>query len=402
VTQDTSPDTQATLLLVATLATSTAAPADPILKPAEYRRIRAHLAAKGHRLGDLLGPDAATLVEACADIVPPARLHALLGRGFRLAQALDQWAARSIWVVGTDDAAYPSRLHSRFGTDAPPLLYGCGNVDLLEAGGLAVVGSRDCDDETLAWTTEIGRRAARSRCTVVSGGARGVDLTAMRASLDAGGTATGVIADNLFREVLDAGFRDHLQAGTLVLVSANDPRQRFFASLRMQRNKYIYAMADAALVVATGFKEGGTWAGANEQLRHLRHVPVFVRVPTEPSPGLDALRTRGARTWPDPATPAEFARIVRGATTTDDGVGVPDTSTRPLDGADVAPTPAGVPADHPIIGRGTSTPLSRASGAGVGGGGSNGPAGTPAPPRASRQGKKAVRPPSARQATLPL
>lgn len=325
-----SADTQATLLLTAPLATTAKAPADPLLKPAEFRKVQDRVANSGHALGDFLGRDASPLIDAYDDLVPASRLNDLLGRGFRLAQALDQWSARSIWVIGVTDEAYPSRLRTHFGNDAPPLLYGCGNPDLLETGGLAVVGSRDCDEDALVWTTEVGRRAARSRCQIVSGGARGVDITAMAGALEAGGTACGVLADTLFRDVLDATYRDHLQIGTLVLISPNDPRQRFFAPLRMQRNKYVYALSDSALVVATGFRQGGTWAGADEQLRRLRHVPVYVRVPPQPSPGLSALERLGAHPWPEPATPSEFARLVRNTTPGNSeprSQNVPETST---------------------------------------------------------------------------
>ena len=337
MTPDTTRDTQAALLLGAPLIASTTAPADAILKPAEFRAVRARIFASGRSLGDLLGPNGPAIVADCADLVPVSRLNDLLARGFRLAQALDQWAARSIWVVGTTDDAYPTRLRDRFGDDAPPVLYGCGAADLLQGGGLAVVGSRDCDDDTIAWTTEIGRRAAQSRCTIVSGAARGVDLTAMAAALDAGGTAVGVIAETLFREVLNAGFRDYLQAGTLALVSPNDPRQRFFVSLRMQRNKYIYALSDSALVVDSRLNQGGTWAGAKEQLQDLRHVPVYVRVPEAASVGLDGLRALGAHPWPDPATSAEFARVVQNA----------EASGEAIDGS---------PASTPIAADPTTTP----------------------------------------------
>ena len=335
-----SPDTQATLLLTAPLTTTAKAPADALLKPAEFRKVQDRVANSGHALGDFLGRDASPLIDAYDDLVPASRLNDLLGRGFRLAQALDQWSARSIWVIGVTDEAYPSRLRTHFGNDAPPLLYGCGNPDLLEAGGLAVVGSRDCDEDALVWTTEVGRRAARSRCQIVSGGARGVDITAMAGALDAGGTACGVLADTLFRDVLDANYRDHLQSGTLVLISPNDPRQRFFASLRMQRNKYVYALSDSALVVATGLKQGGTWAGADEQLRRLRHVPVYVRVPPHPSPGLSALEHLGAHPWPEPATPSEFARLVRNTTPGNSAPrspNVPETSTASDSAPDEAP-----------------------------------------------------------------
>ena len=62
----------------------------------------------------------------------------------------------------------------------------------------------------------------------------------------------------------------------------------------MQRNKLIYALADAALVVNSDLNKGGTWTGAIEQLERLKLVPVFVRSTGETSAGLEALRKRGA------------------------------------------------------------------------------------------------------------
>jgi predicted Rossmann fold nucleotide-binding protein DprA/Smf involved in DNA uptake len=68
----------------------------------------------------------------------------------------------------------------------------------------------------------------------------------------------------------------------------------------MQRNKLIYALADAALVVSADVKKGGTWAGAIEQLEKLKLLPVFARRSDGGSPGLDALAKKGALPWPEP------------------------------------------------------------------------------------------------------
>lgn len=46
----------------------------------------------------------------------------------------------------------------------------------------------------------------------------------------------------------------------------------------MQRNKLIYALADASLVVSSDLNKGGTWAGAVEQLDKLKFVPVYAFV----------------------------------------------------------------------------------------------------------------------------
>ena len=67
----------------------------------------------------------------------------------------------------------------------------------------------------------------------------------------------------------------------------------------MQRNKVIYALSDAALVVNADINKGGTWAGAIEQLEKLHLVPVYVRSTGEPSKGLGALKAKGAMPWPN-------------------------------------------------------------------------------------------------------
>jgi DNA processing protein len=61
--------------------------------------------------------------------------------------------------------------------------------------------------------------------------------------------------------------------GQLVLVSPYDPGAGFNVGNAMQRNKLIYALADAALVVNSDFEKGGTWTGAVEQLDKLKLVP---------------------------------------------------------------------------------------------------------------------------------
>ena len=98
--------------------------------------------------------------------------------------------------------------------------------------------------------------------------------------------------------------------GRLVLVCPYDPAVRFLAGYAMQRNKLIYALADAALVVNSDHGHGGTWAGATEQLSRLHFVPVYVRRSGESCAGLDALARRGAGSWPDPQIPAEMRDIL--------------------------------------------------------------------------------------------
>ena len=291
-------NTRAILLLTAPLIIGRERPSSPkLLAAGEYNRLARRLRELQRQPADLLGDGARTLLEECRLDLDAERLDSLLDRGFLLSQALERWRTRAIWVTSRADAEYPRRLKRRLREQAPPVLYGCGNRHDLDAGGLAVVGSRNVDDTLIAYTEGVGRLTAGARRTLVSGGARGIDQAAMRGALDAGGTAACVLADSLERAATRREHRNALMDGRLALVCPYDPAAGFLVGHAMQRNKLIYALADAVLVVSAEFEKGGTWAGAVEQLDRHRFVSVYVRATGEPGKGLDALLARGARRW---------------------------------------------------------------------------------------------------------
>jgi len=158
--------------------------------------------------------------------------------------------------------------------------------------------------------------AARAGRTLVSGGAKGIDQAAMRGALEAGGKVSGVLADSLVKTTMNREHRNLLLEGQLVLISPYDPSAGFNVGNAMQRNKLIYALADASLVVCSDMNKGGTWAGAIEQLDKLKFVPVYVRSTGGSSPGLDALRSKGALPWPNPQDANAFETVFEAAAPT--------------------------------------------------------------------------------------
>ena len=311
-----SPNTQAILLLTAPLIAERGSSSSELLTPSEYKRLARHLREIQRQPADLVSPDAADLLRACQPVIDEARLQRLLGRGFLLSQVIERWQARAIWVVSRADAEYPRRLKARLREDAPAVIYGCGDMGLLESGGLAVVGSRHVDDSLIDYTMAVGRLAARAARTLVSGGAKGIDQAAMRGALEAGGKVSGVLADSLEKTTMNREHRNLLLDGQLVLISPYDPSAGFNVGNAMQRNKLIYALADASLVVSSDLNKGGTWAGAVEQLDKLKFVPVYVRSTGESSSGIDALRGKGAIPWPNPQDADAFEGVFDVATPT--------------------------------------------------------------------------------------
>ena len=324
-----SQNAQAVLLLSAPLLARGSRPSVTPLSLGAYNKLVRHLRDTELQPADLLDSEGLRELDSSWSRLGTKRtledVRHLLDRGFLLAQALERWSARAIWVVTRPDDDYPDRLRQKMRAKAPPVLYGCGDRDALDGGGLAVVGSRRVNEELIAYTEHVGQLAADADVPIVSGGARGVDQAAMRGSLEAGGHAIGVLGNNLERAALNRGNREPLIDGRLVLVSSFDPAVRFRGWQAMERNKQIYALADAALVVNSDLGHGGTWAGATEQLGKLRYVPVYVRSKGEPCRGLVELVGRGADEWSEPKTPAELREIVF-----DDASSVPEHRDLPL------------------------------------------------------------------------
>ncbi|MBI4660784.1 MAG: DNA-protecting protein DprA [Verrucomicrobia bacterium] len=304
------PNTQAILLLTAPLIVGRSDSSLELLTLSEYNRLARLLREKQKEPADLIGSTADETVGICAAAFDRKRMESLLGRGFLLSQAVERWNARAIWVVSRADSSYPRRLKARLKEDAPPVLYGCGDAALLDTGGLAVVGSRHVDDELISYTETVGKLAAEARRTLVSGAAKGIDRAAMHGALQAGGKVAGVMSDSLERGALARDNREPLMDRNLVLISPYDPAAGFNVGHAMQRNKVIYALADAALVVTSDFEKGGTWAGAIEQLEKLHFVPVFVRSVANAGKGNSALLKQGAVPWPHPSNPDELSEAL--------------------------------------------------------------------------------------------
>jgi predicted Rossmann fold nucleotide-binding protein DprA/Smf involved in DNA uptake len=312
-----SPNTQAILLLTAPLITGHSEPSKELLRLGEYKALARFLREQQRQPADLIAPDAQPLLEKCATVVDGERIRRLLERGFLLSQAVEFWQARAIWVTSRADDTYPTLLKQRLREDAPPIIYGCGDPSLLEAGGLAVIGSREVNADLIAYTEAIGHLASSAQRTVISGGARGIDQAAMQGALESGGSVIGVLADTLAKNALNRSYRTPLMENRLALISPYDPSAGFNVGNAMQRNKLIYALADVAFVVNSDYEKGGTWAGAVEQLDKLHFVPVYVRSSGQVSPGLMALGQKGAFAWPEPNSPEELAQILDTATPTD-------------------------------------------------------------------------------------
>ncbi len=292
--QPLSKNTQAILLLCGRFPKKGAEKISP-LNLTEYNRLRTWLIANQMQPADMLHSGEPAPWHAFQDKkISHERLQALLNRGMQMTLALEAWQQKGIWVCSLADAVYPRRLKQRLKTSAPPILFGVGPTELLQNGGLAMVGSRHVNADGLAFTRKVATKCAREGIQVVSGGAKGVDETAMLAALEAGGTVIGVLACKLAQAAVARQWHAALVAGRLVLISPFSPQAPFSVGTAMGRNKHIYVLSDAGLAVDATAGKGGTWTGAVENLKH-NWVPLYVRQSDAMPTGNARLLELGAR-----------------------------------------------------------------------------------------------------------
>ena len=297
-----SENTQATLLLCGTLGNDNGA-ARPLTLP-QYNAVVQALVSLDKRPSDLLH-DAGLAETVCSmplenarlkEPASPDRLKTLLDRGFALSMALNRWAQYGVRPVGRGDDLYPTRMKQYLKGKAPAVLYYAGSDQLWTGGGMAFVGSRNISDEATEAIRRVVRECVDANMPIVSGGARGADQTSMRTAFECGGSVVAALPGDLLKTCLARENREAIGAGRVLLFSAVDPDERFTPINAMDRNKYIYAMADYAFVAQSDTK-GGTWTGAVEELKRPEHHPVFVYMGHTRVEGCAKLVAQGGVAW---------------------------------------------------------------------------------------------------------
>lgn len=197
-------------------------------------------------------------------------------------------------VIVPEDECWPVGLHA-LGPDMPQYLFVSGDTSLLARRSVAVAGSRRISRDTAAIARTCGQRIACEGFSMVSGGAHGVDTAAHSACLSSGGCMILVPAIPAEKLLAQRPVRHALADCRLLLACDTWPQEQFSAAKALSRNHTIYALGDAALVVASRKEKGGSWRGAMDCLR-AGHTPVYAVDADGPDfEGNHALFDHGAR-----------------------------------------------------------------------------------------------------------
>jgi DNA processing protein len=241
-----------------------------------------------------------------------------ISSGCAFDDALDQQAklaSAGALLVPVTSRSYAPRLNEIY--DPPPILFVRGRTDLLQTLMLGIVGTRRPTAYGTAAAQRLAKDLAAAGLTVVSGMARGIDTTAQRAVLEAGGDTIAVLGcgvDEIYPAENRPLAEEISQRG--LLVSEFPMGTPAYPQNFPVRNRIISGMSAGVLVV-----EGGEYSGsaitaklAADQNREIFAVPG--NITSKMSWGPNLLIKQGAKLvqeWNDIVTelkPEDRRRLV--------------------------------------------------------------------------------------------
>ena len=206
-------------------------------------------------------------------------------------EKLDRYGVK---VLTWHDPDYPARLKEIY--DYPPLLYLRGSLLPEDEWCLAVVGTRRATVYGRQVTEEIVADLARSKITIVSGLAKGIDSVAHHSALEAGGRSMAVFAcglDIVYPAENAELARRIMQQGALIseYPLSTKPKAEHFP----RRNRIMSGLSLGVLVVEAGETSGAiiTANMALEQNREVFAIPGSILSPA--SKGTNHLIQEGAK-----------------------------------------------------------------------------------------------------------
>lgn len=184
-------------------------------------------------------------------------------------QDVDLWEKQGRALVTILDSDYPERLRGIH--QAPPFLFARGLL-LSHDTAVSVVGSRAASERGLSIAASVARELASRNVTVVAGLALGIDSSAHRAALDAGGRTVAIIGSGINKTypAANRALQEEIADKGLVLSQFwpdAPPQKHTF----LMRNATMSGYGQATIVVEAG-EQSGARAQARMAVGHGRPV----------------------------------------------------------------------------------------------------------------------------------
>lgn len=221
-----------------------------------------------------------SLTDICNDV----RLMQSFGINQRVAQNINEnkesalMLEEQLYDSGVDmcwigDESFPEGLRKLSIGNIPAVLFFKGNYELLNGKSVGFTGSRKVSDAGIRITDSSARQLSSYGIPVISGYAKGVDITAHKAALQSGGSTIFVIVEGILKNRIKGEIKELLNDKNHLFVSQFMPNLTWSASNAMKRNNTIIGLSDAIILIESGM-DGGTFNAGEQSLRNKK--PLFV------------------------------------------------------------------------------------------------------------------------------
>ncbi len=186
-------------------------------------------------------------------------------------------------IVCAHEAAYPLALAAT--DDAPPVLSYIGDINLVRAPCIAMVGARNASLNGKKFATKIAKELGQSGQIIVSGLARGIDTSAHQGALDTGTIAVVAGGIDVIYPRENTELYEQIKQKGLILAESPlgmEPIARHFP----KRNRIVSGLSTGVVVVEATIKSGSliTARMAGEQGRDVYAIPGYPQDPRAAGP----------------------------------------------------------------------------------------------------------------------
>ncbi len=210
------------------------------------------------------------------------RIVSLLEDGPLLHDYLSRGKSRNCYPLTRISSNYPQQLRLRLGADAPLCLWYKGDLSTLSQPSIGLVGSRNLSLSNNRFAQQAGLQAAKQGYALVSGNAKGADMTAQNSCIQQNGHVISIVADTLV---------DKIPSEHILYLSEDSYDLPFSAFRALSRNRIIHALGDCTLVAQCELETGGSWDGS---VKNLENNCTPLHCFNDGSAAAKALQDRGA------------------------------------------------------------------------------------------------------------
>lgn len=158
--------------------------------------------------------------------------------------------------ITIEDKKYPEQLRKI--KNPPNQLYLEGNIKLLNAPGIAIIGSRKHTQYGEKMAKKFAKNLSTYGLTIISGMAKGIDSFAHKGALEVGGNTIAVLPsglNNIYPKENKKLFEQIINNNGLILTEY-DKNEEADSKKFLERNRIVSGLAIGILVIEGGYRSG--------------------------------------------------------------------------------------------------------------------------------------------------